>query len=284
MEGIGPVRDRSTDDLLRQAAQDAGLEPETHYQGALGATFEQKKASFETDQHRTNLGVGEKVGAMGIAKAAGAKFTAWIESGADAASASLGATAPFLRAAAAGNVIVGTVAMAYELLDEGLARPNAQADALRSAANNDAAVVGLSHALDMPEPFKVVLARMRPEVATQGGAAMAAQFPVHREGPRLGAHPPAAGRRRARGGEALGRTDRWCETDSERLAAMKAFQASDVGKHAGQDAAYGLGVAEALWAVGARGRGELTPARYDAVFNRANARLDASRPPIVVQG
>ena len=274
MDGIGSVGDRTTDDLLRLAAEDAGLEPEQHYQGALGATFEQKQATFDTDQHRTNLGVGEKIGAMGVAKAAGAKFTDWIESGADMASASLGTTAPLLRAAAAGNVIVGTVAMAYELLDDGLVRPNAQAAALRSAADNDAAVVGLSYALEMPEPFKAALARMRPEVATKGGAAMAAQF--------AGKDHDMVPVLQARSDAGLEAAKPWAEriagarTDTERLAAMKAFQTSDVGKHAGQDAAFGLGVAEAVWAAGARGRGELSPADYDSIFSRANGRLDVS--------
>ena len=171
--------------------------------------------------------------------------------------------------------------MAYELLDEGLVRPNAQADALRSAANNDDAVVGLSHALDMPKPFKAALARMRPEVATQGGAAMAAQF--------AGKDHDVVPALQARADDGLVAARPWAEriagarTDAERLATMKAFQVS-VGHQAGQDAAYGLGVAEALWAVGARGRGELPPADYEALFNQANARLDAIRPATVVQG
>ncbi len=172
--------------------------------------------------------------------------------------------------------------MAYELLEEGLVRPNAQADALRSAANNDAAVVGLSHALDMPEPFKTALARMRPEVATQGGAAMAAQF----AGKDQGMVPVL----QARADDGLVAARPWAEriagakTDTDRVTAMKALQESNVGQHAGQDAAYGLGVAEALWAVGATRRGELSPADYGVLFIQENARLDTTRPATVLQG
>ena len=86
--------------------------------GALGATFSDKKASLEADQHRTHLGVGEKIGAMGVAKLVGAKATDTIEAASDIAAASASRFAPALRIASAGTAIFGTVTMAHELLDE----------------------------------------------------------------------------------------------------------------------------------------------------------------------
>lgn len=118
MDGIGAATSRSTDELLRRAAEDAGLEPENHYQGAMGATFDEKKVSLETDLHRTNLGVGKKIGAMGVAKFVGAKLTDKIEAASDLAVASASRFAPALRIASAGTAIFGTITLAYELLDE----------------------------------------------------------------------------------------------------------------------------------------------------------------------
>ena len=43
--------------------------------------------------------------------------------------------------------------------------------------------------------------------------------------------------------------------------------------------AAGVGVAEAMWAVGAKVRGELSPDAYEALFRNARDRMDAIIPP-----
>lgn len=284
MDGIGSTADRTTDELLRRAAEDAGQQPEEHYR-ALGATYEQKKASFESD--RTDAAAAWKLGKLVATKGVPEvsktlNLTKRIEAAADLASATLRSSAPFLRAAAAGNAIAHTITIAYELMDKGFVRPGAQGDALRSALNNDAMMVGLSHVLTLPDGFKAAMARMRPEVAAQGGAAIAAQF--------AGKDKEMLPVLQQRADDGLVAARPWAErmagakTDADRMAVMKEFEKSNVAKHAGNDAAYGVGVAGALWAVGAKARGELPQAPYEQLFKSAEARLDAGRPMTAIHG
>jgi hypothetical protein len=281
MDGIASAGNRSTDDLLRQAAADAGLEVKERLQGALGATFKDRSAELkEGTTNRAKQTCAIKAGLFGARVAASltAPLLAKVEALADLATKA----APWVHVVAGPATIFGQWTLEYQLLAAGLVRPHAQADALRSTADNDAILVGLSHALDMPEAFKARMARMRAEVATHGGAAVAAQFAGkdRRMLPVL--------QQRADNGLVAARP--WAEriaaakTDSDRTAAMKALQQSAVGKVAGDDVAYSLGVAAALWAAGARGRLEVSPNDYEAIFNRAHARLDAARPPTRVQG
>lgn len=274
MDGIGS----STDALLRRVAEDAGQTPEDHYK-ALGATYEQKKASFETD--KTNGGAVKKIAELGAAKFVGATATAKLDAATDLAAAGATNWAPFLRFAGATNAISGTVGMAYELMTEGYLRPHQQGDALKSALANDAMMVGMSHALDMPEGFKTAMVQMRPEVATQGGAAIAAQF----EGKDKSTVPIL----QSRADTGMTAAQVWAERiaaapPGDRAKLLKDFNQSSVGRTAADDSAYGLGVAEAFWAAGARGTKSLPQADYSALFSQAHARLDAWRTPTQVQG
>ncbi len=143
-------------------------------------------------------------------------------------------------------------------------------------------IVGMSHALDMPHAFKAAVARLRPEVATKGGAAVAAQF--------AGKDANALPLLQYRADDGLSSAKPWADriadarSDEERTLVMRELQSSPVGRHATQDAAYGLGVCEALWAAGAKIRGELRPGDYEALFTTASARLDATRGPTSIGG
>ena len=280
MDGIGSAIDpRRTDEILRRAAEDAGQTAEPHY-NALGPSFQQKKADFETD--KTNVGAAKKLGGLGIAKLVGATLSDKLDAATDLAAANLATYAPALRMASAGNAISGVIGMSYELMKEGYFQAHARGDALRSTSNNDAMMVGLSQALDAPTGFKAAVARMRPETATQGGAAIAAQF--------MGKDKDSVPLLQHRADDGLTRAKPWAEkiaaakTPEDQKKILEDFNKSPVGLTAAQDAAFGMGVSQALWAVGGKGRGELTPSEYDAMFNKANARLDPSRPATLVQG
>lgn len=281
MDGIRPATDpRRTSALLTQVAQDAGQVPEGHYR-ALGATFQQKQADFGVDQHRTPLQALGKTAGLLVAKYIGKTVTEKLEAATEVAAATASRFAAPLRFASAGNAILGTLSIAYELMEEGFVRPNLQGDALSSTANNDAMMVGLAEALDAPQAFKAAMARMRPEVATQGGAAILAQF--------LGKDREMLPVLQYRADDGLVQARPWAEsiaaarTPKEQELLLENFAKSDVGQHAGDDSAFGLGIAEALWAVGARDRGELTPSAYADLFDQAHARLDALRPPLTVR-
>jgi hypothetical protein len=290
---MDPIRSpdpRTTDALLRQVAEDAGQTPEPHYR-ALGADFHDKQARLEPDKHRPLLGRHEgparmahsgiaKTLAMGAVKVFGFKGTEKLEAATDAAAAMATRFAPTLRLASAANAVAGVLGMAYELMDEGFVRPHAEGDALRSAAANDAMVVGLTESLDAPDGFKSAMARMRPETATGGGAVVMAQL--------MGKDRSLLPVLQMRADDGLTQARGWAEkiaaSDSHtRLRLMEQFEKSDVGQRAKDDAAFGVGVAEALWAAGARANGRLQPDAYEALFTSANARLDVSKPPVTIR-
>lgn len=277
MDGIGSVTTDPSriDEMLRRAAEDAGQQPLAHYRG-LDATMSEKTASLEGDKNRSPGSAGAEVGGLLAAEAAETKGTTVLEAAADAAVANATRWAGVLRVATASSAIVEAIAMGYELMDDGFIRAHAHGDAIRDAAANDAMMVGVTQALAMPAGFKAAVARMRPETATQGGAAVAAQFAG-----RDAAQVPVL-QYNADAGLTAARP--W----AERVAATKT---PDAQKRILEDfikspeltrndnAAYGLGVAEAMWAAGATARGELSADRYSAIFNDAHARMDALVPP-----
>src|ERR1700761_3917759 len=113
--------------MLRQAAEDAGQEPLAHYR-ALGATMSDKQASLEDDKNRSVGGAASKVGGLLAAKVIRVKGTALLEGATETPAANVSAWAGPLRLASAGNAVLGTLAMGYELMDKGFVRAHAHGD------------------------------------------------------------------------------------------------------------------------------------------------------------